>query len=187
MSNDPPDLMALLARLLGVTRESLAGDDASAVRARVEAVRAAMERMVPIGAERGRDESDAGARAEPDPPPDALQLAGQVAALRAALAGTGMTAVVGAPSADEEGPLDFARLATLFATLGDSLERVGRTAAHGAEVDSIVRRLEETFDPMAGEAARAATRERDERVERAVSSSISGRLRQAGIKPGDDS
>ena len=186
MSSDPPDLMALLARLLGVTRESLAGDDAAAVRARVDAVRAAIERMVPLGAGPGRGASDAGTPSAPEPP-DAAELAGGVAALRAALAGTGMTAVIGAPSADEEGPLDFARLATLFATFGDSLERVGRTEAHGAEVDSIVRRLEETFDVVGSAGALAEARERNERVERAVSASISDRLRQAGIKPGDDS
>lgn len=179
--------MALLARLLGVTRESLAGDDAAAVRARVEAVRATIERMVPLGAEGAPKAADAGPGVDPDLPPDAAQLAGEVAALRSALAGTGMAAVLGAPSADEDGPLDFARLATLFATLGDSLERVGRTEAHSVEVDSIVRRLEQTFEPMASAGARAVVRARDERVERAVSSSISERLRQAGIKPGDDS
>lgn len=183
MSTDPPDLMALLARLLGVTRESLAGDDAAAVRARVDAVRAAIERMVPLGAGRGADSEGV----EPEPSPDASELAGEVAALRAALAGTGMAAVIGAPSADEDGPLDLARLVALFATLGDSLERVGLTEAHGAEVDSIVRRLEATFEPVASAGARAEARERDERVQRAVSSSISERLRQVGIKPGDDS
>ena len=186
MSTDPPNLMGLLARLLGVTRESLAGDDAAAVRARVDAVRAAIERMVPLasGAAGG---PDARPGVNPDLPPDAARLAGEVAALRSALAGTGMAAVLAAPSVDEDGPLDLGRLATLFATLGDSLERVGRTPADGAEVDSIVRRLEETFEPMAAAGARAAVREREARVERAVSSSISGRLRQAGIKPGDDS
>ena len=186
MATDPPDLMGLLARLLGVTRESLAGDDAAAVRARVDAVRAAIDRMVPLaaGAPGG---ADARPGVDPDLPPDAAPLAGEVAALRSALAGTGMAAVLGVPSVDEDAPLDFARLASLFATLGDSLERVGRTQVDGAEVDSIVRRLEETFEPMASAGARAAARERDERVGRAVSSTISERLRQAGIKPGDDS
>ena len=179
-----PDLMSLLARLLGVTRETLAGDDAAAVRARIEAVRLAVGRLVPAGA---ADDGPADAAA---PSPETARLSADLGALRAALAGSGAGASAGVGAdggvggAGGEG-LDLASLARMFETLSGWLEQ--GTPGPADEVDSIVHRLEQAFEPMASPGAGAARKERDERIQSAVSSSISERLREAGIKPPEES
>jgi hypothetical protein len=153
------DLMSLLARVLEGARERLAGDGAAPVRARVEAVRGAVERLLPAA---GGGE-----------PVDPQRLAADARALRAALA----------PAAGERGPDELAALRGAAASLAEWLEGGARS---GGEVDAIVAELERTLGAIGSPAAAAAQEERDRRLRDSVQASIADRLRRAGIKPSGD-
>jgi hypothetical protein len=165
------DLMTMLARLLGVTREALASDDAAGVRARVDAVRAAVARLEVAGSNQ-TDEAPEG-------------LGEEASAFRAALARAGIDpAAIGASGGASGGVANLAALARALETLTGWLEN-GRPEA-GHEVDSLMAELDGAFGQMRLPGAAAAEARREERLRRDVQSSISQRLREAGIKPSDD-
>lgn len=162
LGEEDVDLVSLLARLLEATREALAGEGAAEAVGRVDRVRAALDSMMRR-------------RGEGEEPADRDALRADVAAIRDVLAESGTGAARG----------DMGRVAAALQSLLGWLEH-GRPG-QGAEVDSIVAQLEKTFGSVASPGARAAEKERDERIRSDVRASISERLRQAGIKPSGDS
>ena len=161
---DPPDLLGLIARLLGTTPERLAGDPV-AYRAQVERVRAVVARWRDVTADPG---SDAATR-------DAAQ-----AELRAVIATTGEQAA--ATAAGRVGDLaatvrtlgiDPDQIARAARTIADWLEQ--RTPAAGAAVDRMIAALEAAAAPFLEGAESDADRER--RLREEIRASIAARIK----------
>jgi len=176
---DDPDLISLLPALLARTRETLAGPEGAAARARLDQISAALGRLIRAAKAEAKAEAKGEARTEADAeagePEDTARLAADGAALRAALDQAG-TAGSGRP--------ELAALARSFDTLAAWLEH-GHPGS-GPDVDSLIARMEEAFGGARSPAAAAAEEERDRRLRERVQESISERLRKAGIKPGGD-
>ena len=164
---EAPDLLGLLAGLLGTTPDWLAGDPA-AYRAQFERVRAAAARWREVIAD---PRSDAAAR-------DAAE-----ADLRAVIAATGDRAAATAATrtADLEGALravgaDPGRIAEALRIVADWLEQ--RTPAAGAAVDRIIAALDAAAAPFLGRLTPAAAEaERDQRIRESARAAIAARLK----------
>lgn len=178
--SEDPDLLSMLARLMGTTPEALAGDDADAVRARLAQVRSAVGRLIAAG-------STGSPPSSPADDVDEEKLRAGAAELRAALARAGID-TGSAPSGDAARPggeaqVELQALARAFHIMTEFLEQ--RRPGLGAEVDALTASLDKAFGKLRGEeAARAA---RDERIASDVRGSIADHLRRVGIKPSGDS
>ncbi|HET7503924.1 MAG TPA: hypothetical protein VFK02_23040 [Kofleriaceae bacterium] len=167
LAGSGPDLLGLLAGLLGATPDRLAGDPA-AYRAHVERVRAAATRWREVLAS---PLSDGAARATAE------------AELRAVLAASGEHAAATATSrgGDLEGTLraigvDPARIAEALRTIAEWLEQ--RTPAAGAAVDRLIAALDAAAAPFLGRLTPAAAEsERDARIRESARAAISTRLK----------
>ncbi len=164
-----PDLLGLLAHLLGATPGRLAADPA-VYRAQLERLRTAVERWREVAADPG---SDAAAR---DP---------ALAELRAALTATGeraaaATAGVGDPQVAARAlALDPDQLAGAARAIADWLEQ--RTPTAGAAVDRVIAALEDAVAPLLGRPTAAeADAERDRRLREEVRASIAARIKLPG-------
>jgi hypothetical protein len=160
-SSDADLLMALLGRVLAATRAQLASEGAADARARLDAVRAAVDRLSP-------------AARDVDAPSDPQRLAADLAALRGALV------QAGAAARPDMAPLD-----QVLRTLMEWLENPSADAAR--DVDSLVAGLEKAFGAIGSPGAGEAAAQRDERLRAGAQAAISKRLQMAGIKPPDES
>lgn len=161
---DPPDLLALLASLLGTTPDQLAGDPA-AYRAQVERVRVAVTRLRTVAA---------------DPKATAAQRAAAEAEVRALFARTGEHAgeTAAARTSDLAGTaralgIDTQRIADALRVVSDWLEQ--RTPAAGEAVDRLVDTLETLAAPFLGRTAAQA--EHDERLRADIRDAIAARIK----------
>jgi hypothetical protein len=162
-----PDLLGLLAGLLGTTPDRLAGDPA-AYHAHVERIRAA--------AQQWRD-----AIADPHSDPAARSTA--EAELRALLSATGEQAAAGATmrAADLERTvqalgIDPGRIAGALRTIAEWLEQ--RTPAAGAAVDRMIAALDAAAAPFLGHPTPAAAEaERDQRIRDSARAAIAAHLK----------
>jgi len=162
-----PDLLGLIAGLLGTNPERLAGDPA-AYHAHVERVRAA--------AQKWRD-----AIADPRGDPAARNTA--EAELRALLSATGEQAAAGAITrpADLERAvqalgIDPGRIAGALRMVAEWLEQ--RTPAAGAAVDRMIAALDAAAAPFLGNLTPAAAEaERDQRIRESARAAIAAHLK----------
>lgn len=163
----PPDLLGLLAGLLGTTPDRLAGDPA-AYHAQVERVRAA--------AQKWRD-----AIADPRSDPAARSTA--EAELRGLLSAAGEQATAGATTraADLERTvqalgIDPDRIAGALRTIAEWLQQ--RTPAAGAAVDRMIAALDAAAAPFLGRLSPAAAEaERDQRIRDSARAAIAAHLK----------
>jgi hypothetical protein len=166
-AGDAPDLLGLLAGLLGTTPDRLAGDPA-AYRAQVERVRAAAARWREVLSD---PHSDATAR-------DAAE-----AELRALLATTSerVTATAAGRSGDLEGAVralgvDPDRIAGALRTVADWLEQ--RTPEAGAAVDRMIAALDAAAARFLGRLTPAeAEAEREQRIRESARAAIASRIK----------
>jgi hypothetical protein len=164
---EAPDLLGLLAGLLGTTPDRLAGDP-TAYRAQVERVRAAAAHWREVIA---------------DPHTDAAARHAAEAELRALLATTSehATATAAGQSGDLEGTVralgvEPERLAGALRAIADWLEQ--RTPAAGAAVDRVIEALDTAAAPFLGHLTRAATEtERDQRIRESARTAIASRIK----------
>lgn len=170
-SASEPDLLGVVADLLGTTTAHLAGDP-DAYRAQVERVRAATAAL---------------ADAVRDPASDEATRAAAAARLRHVLAESGRAgdATMRARMADVAGTMaalgiDFDRFANALRTVADWLEV--RTPAAGAAVDRMIAALEEAAGPLLGGADRTTRdAERDTRARDAARAAIAARLGKRSV------
>jgi hypothetical protein len=166
-SGDAPDLLGLLAGLLGTTPDRLSGDPA-AYHAQVEQVRAAAARW-------------RAALANPASTPAAC--ASAEADLRALLAATGEQAAATAASrtADLEAAMrtlgaDPRRISDALRVIADWLDQ--KTPAAGAAVDRLIAALDSAAAPFLGRLTPAAAdAERDDRIREAARAAIAARMK----------
>jgi len=162
-----PDLLGLLAALLGTTPDRLAGDPA-AYHAHVERVRAAAARWRDVIAD---PRSDAVARAEAE-----AELRGLLTTTGAQATSTATTRAGDLERAVHTLGVDPGRIADALRTIADWLEQ--RTPAAGAAVDSMVAALDAAAAPFLGRATPAAAEaERDQRIREAARAAIASRLK----------
>ena len=170
-SASAPDLLGVIAGLLGTTPARLAGDP-EAYRAQVERVRAATAALAAVVADPTSDEA---ARAT---------AAGRLREVLAESAQAG-DATARARMADVAGTMaalgiDSERFATALRTVADWLE--ARTPAAGAAVDRMIAALDEAAGPLLGGVDRSTLdAERDTRARDAARAAIAARL---GPRPG---
>ena len=170
-SASEPDLLGVIAGLLGTTPARLAGDP-EAYRAQVERVRAATAALAAVVADPTSDEA---ARAT---------AAGRLREVLAESAQAG-DATARARMADVAGTMaalgiDSERFATALRTVADWLE--ARTPAAGAAVDRMIAALDEAAGPLLGGVDRSTLdAERDTRARDAARAAIAARL---GPRPG---
>ncbi|TMQ23929.1 MAG: hypothetical protein E6J90_09480 [Deltaproteobacteria bacterium] len=163
---ESPDLLGLLAGLLGTTPDRLAGDP-TAYRAQVERVRAAAARWREVIS---------------DPNSDAAARDSAEAELRALLATTGeyATATAARRTEDLEAAMqalgvDPNRIAGALRTIADWLER---TPTAGAAVDRMIAALDAAAAPFLGRLTPAAAdAERDQRVRESARAAIASRIK----------
>ncbi len=163
---DAPDLLGVLAGLLGTTPARLAGDP-DAYRAQVERVRTATASLAAAVADPTGD--DAGRRAA-------------AAGLRQVLVDTVASADATAQARTADVPatlaalgIDLDRFAAALRTVTDWLEQ--RTPAAGAAVDRLVAALDAAAGPLLGGPDRAARdAARDDRARTAARTAIAARL-----------
>jgi hypothetical protein len=166
-AGDAPDLLGLLAGLLGTSPDRLSGDPA-AYRAQVERVRAAAARWRTALADPASTPA-ARASAEDD--------------LRALLAATGERAVATAASrtADLEATMrslgaDPRRISDALRMIADWLDQ--KTPAAGASVDRLIAALDSAAAPFLGRLTPAAAEaERDDRIREAARAAIAARMK----------
>lgn len=164
---EAPDLLGLLAELLGMTPERLAGDPA-VYRAQVERVRAAAARWREVVS---------------DPRSDAAARDSAEADLRALLATSGeqATATAAGRSGDLEGTvralgIDPSRIAGALRTIADWVEQ--RTPAAGAAVDRMIAVLDAAAAPFLGRLTPAAAEaEREQRIRESARAAIASRIK----------
>jgi hypothetical protein len=162
-----PDLLGLLAGLLGTTPDRLAGDPA-AYHAHVERVR--------VAAQKWRD-------AITDPRSDPAARSTAEAELRGLLSATGEQAAAGAPAraADLERTVqalgvDPSRISGALRTIAEWLEQ--RTPAAGAAVDRMIAALDAAAAPFLGRPTPAAAEaERDQRIRESARAAIAAHLK----------
>lgn len=165
---EAPDLLGLLAGLLGTTPERLAGDPAL-YRAQVERVRTAVERW--------RD-----AMADPHCEPAARDVA--EAELRAIFAATAehATATAATRSADLAGTVralgaDPSLVVGALRAITEWLEQ--RTPAAGEAVDRMIAALDTAAAPILGRlSAAAAESQRDQRIRESARAAIASRIKR---------
>lgn len=166
-AGDAPDLLGLLAGLLGTTPDRLSGDPAT-YHAQVEQVRAAAARW-------------RAALADPASTPAAC--ASAEADLRALFAATGEQAAATATSrtADLEATMrtlgaDPRRISEALRVIADWLEQ--KTPAAGAAVDRLIAALDSAAAPFLGRLTPAAAdAERDDRIREAARAAIAARMK----------
>jgi len=164
---EAPDLLGVLAGLLGTTPDRLAGDPA-AYRAQVERVRAAVAHWREVIS---------------DPRSDAATRDSAEAALRGLLATTGEHAAATAPgrTGDLDGTVralgvEPERIAGALRTIADWLEQ--RTPTAGAAVDRMIAALDAVAAPFLGHLAPAAAEaERDQRIRESARAAIAARIK----------
>jgi hypothetical protein len=164
---EAPDLLGLLAGLLGTTPDRLAGDP-TAYRAQVERVRAAAAHWRKVIS---------------DPHTDAAARDSAEAELRALLATTSehATETAAGRAGDLEGAVqalgvDPNQLAGALRAIADWLEQ--RTPAAGAAVDRVIEALDTAAAPFLGHLTRAATEtERDQRIRESARTAIASRIK----------
>ncbi|HWM85921.1 MAG TPA: hypothetical protein VNO33_08780, partial [Kofleriaceae bacterium] len=157
--SEDPDLLSMMAALLGTTPEVLAGGDAGAARARLDGVRSAIGRLL-VQVRAGEV--------------DEQKLSAGVAGLREAMSRAGVL-VEADDAARPAGELDTAALSGALRSLTGWLEE--KQPGSGAEVDALMAELDRAF---ASPAAAAEEAERDRRIRSDASDAIARRLRQAG-------
>jgi hypothetical protein len=162
-----PDLLGLLAGLLGTTPDRLAGDPA-AYHAHVERVRAA--------AQKWRDaitdpHSDLAARSTAEAElRDLLSVAGEQAAVGATVRAADLERTVQALG------IDPGRIAGALRTITEWLEQ--RTPAAGAAIDRMIAALDAAAAPFLGRLTPAAAdAERDQRIREAARATIAAHLK----------
>lgn len=164
---EAPDLLALLAGLLGTTPDRLAGDP-TAYRAQVERVQAATARWREVVS---------------DPRSDPAMRDSAEAELRALLSTTGeqAAATANAQTGDLENAVralgvDPDRIAGALRTIADWLEQ--RTPATGAAVDRMIAALESAAAPFLGRLTPAAAEaERGQRIRESARAAIASRIK----------
>jgi hypothetical protein len=166
-AGDGPDLLGLLAGLLGTTPDRLAGDPA-AYHAHVERVRAAAARWREVLAD---PHSDDDARAATEAELRAvLAVSGERAASSATTRGGDLESAVRAAG------IDTGRIAEALRTIADWLEQ--RTPAAGAAVDRLIAALDAAAAPFLGRLTPAAAEaERDSRIRESARAAIAARLK----------
>lgn len=165
--SEAPDLLELLAGLLGTTPDRLAGDP-TAYRARVERVRAAAAHWREVVS---------------DPSSNATARDAAEAELRNLLSTTGAHAA--ATASGRAGDLDGTvrtlgvepeRIAGALHAIADWLEQ--RTPAAGAAVDRMIAALDAAAAPFLGHLTPAAVEaERDQRIREATRAAIAARIK----------
>lgn len=166
-SPEAPDLLGLLAGLLGTTPDRLAGDP-TAYRAQLESVRAAAAHWHEVIS---------------DPHSDAAKRDSAEAELRKLLAATGehATADAAGTTRDLEGTLrvlgvDPSRIVSALRTVADWLEQ--RTPAAGAAIDRMIAALDSAMAPFLGRLATAAAEtEREQRIRDSARAAIASRIK----------
>lgn len=164
---EAPDLLGLLAGLLGTTPDRLAGDPA-AYRAQVERVRAAAARWREVVS---------------DPSSNATLRDAAEAELRSLLSTTGAhaTATASGRAGDLDGTVralgvEPERIAGALRTIVDWLEQ--RTPTAGAAVDRMIAALDAAAAPFLGNLAPAAVEaERDQRIRESARAAIAARIK----------
>jgi hypothetical protein len=166
-----PDLLGVIAGLLGTTPARLAGDP-EAYRAQVERVRAATAALASVV---GDPTSDEAARATAAA--RLRQVLAESAHAGEATARVRMAEVAGTMAALG---IDSERFAAALRMVADWLE--SRTPAAGAAVDRMIAALDEAAGPLLGGADRASRdAERETRARNAARAAIAARL---GPRPG---
>ena len=166
-AGEAPDLLGLLAGLLGTTPDRLAGDPAT-YRAQVERVHAAAARWREVIS---------------DPHSDVAARAAAEAELRALFATTGehAAATAASRSGDLEGAVralgvDPSRIVGALRTIADWLEQ--RTPAAGAAVDRMIAALDAAAAPLLGRLTPAAAEaEREQRIRASARAAIASRIK----------
>jgi hypothetical protein len=164
---EAPNLLGLLAGLLGTTPERLAGDP-TAYRAQFERVRAAAAHWREVIS---------------DPRSDAAKRDSAEAELRRLLAATDEQATANAAGTtrDLEGTLrvlgvDPSRIVSALRTIADWLEQ--RTPAAGAAIDRMIAALDSATAPFLGRLAGAAAEtEREQRIRDSARAAIASRIK----------
>jgi len=164
--DDAPDLLGLLAGLLGTTPDRLAGDP-TAYRTQVERVRVAAARWREVIS---------------DPHSDAATRDSAEAELRGLLATTGnsATSTAASRSRDLEGTvralgIEPSRIADALRTIAEWFEQ--RTPAAGAAVDRMIVALDSAAAPFVGRLTSAES-ERDQRLRESARSAIASRIKR---------
>jgi hypothetical protein len=164
-----PDLLGLLAGLLGTTTDRLAGDPA-AYHAQVQRIRAAAARWRaaiadPASTSAARETAEADLRA-------VLAITAEQGAATAASRGADLEGTMRAAGVDP------GRIADALRMVIEWLEQ--KTPEAAAAVDRLIAALESAAAPFLGRPAPAASAERDERIRKAARTAIAARMKNNG-------